>query len=118
MSAIGFYDDRGILLTHANFSPDIILKGLIKFNISKSQLSELADKLDAKGAKYKPNQMYAGSDAGIDLRDLANGGYGTAYDWTVDNLCSQKGPGACEKIAENKKFATEQGLKKNPSITR
>ena len=119
VNMIGLYDERGILLTNVGFSPDLILKGLIKFNINKSQLSELADKLDANGVGYKPYQLYpgTGSSAGIDLRDLANGGLGTAHDWTVDAYCSQKGVGACDKVNENKAFATAQGLVANPAVT-
>lgn len=75
---IGIYDEQGILLTNVNFNAVDIIKGLEKNNIAKSQLSELADKLDAAGIGYKPYEMYpgTGSDAGIDLRDLANGGTG------------------------------------------
>lgn len=74
------------------FNAPEILKVLKLYGIDKSQLAQLADVLDANGIKYMPFELYpgTGSDSGIDLRDLANGGMGTAHDWTVDVNCAAK----------------------------
>lgn len=55
---IGIYDGSGILLTNVNFNVPEIIKGLEKYNVDKSQLSELANQLDAGGIRYKPYEMY------------------------------------------------------------
>jgi hypothetical protein len=90
---------RGVL----GWSAPDILAGAEKYGVDLAPLHDLADQLDAKGVRYKPYELYNGSDRGVDLRSLANGGMGSAYDWTSDRLVHLKGDGAAASL----KFAQE-----------
>ncbi len=85
-SSVVYFDADGQALTRSNFDVTAIVTKMDQLGIPSSDLNGLADQLDAKGIGYKPYQLYPGtkSDAGVDLRDLANGGLGTPYDWRVD----------------------------------
>ncbi|MCX6050887.1 MAG: hypothetical protein NTZ60_00045 [Campylobacterales bacterium] len=107
-------------------------KGLLDvmdtYGIDKSALTALADQLDAKGVKYKPYELYpgTGSDAGINLRDLASGGLGTAYDWTKDANAAIKdsflvGTGvagqASQAVADAQVLANRLNIVKHSDVT-
>jgi hypothetical protein len=123
-------DNKGYAVgspVYAN-DPQSLLKTMDTYGIDKSSLNGLADQLDAKGIKYKPYELYAGtgSDAGINLRDMAAGGLGTAYDWTKDKNAALKdsflvGTGvenqASNAIAEAKAMAERLGVVKNSDVT-
>lgn len=116
---VAYYDEAGTLLTRSSFNAEAILRLTERFGIDRSSLGELADQMDADGVKYKPYELYqgTGSDHGIDLRDLANGGFGTAYDWTQDANVEKKGPGAEERLRQTQAWAAEIGIIKNPEVT-
>ena len=116
---VAFFDKAGGKLTTSFFEPESILVQSERFGIPLSDLVGLADQLDAAGVPYKPYAIFAGSgsDAGIDLRDLASGGLGTAYDWTRDTNVAQKGEYAAAQLAQSKAVAERLGLKANPEVT-
>ncbi len=78
MGSVGLGDAQGLLSLMDNYG------------IDKSQLTGLADALDKKGINYEPSKLYEGSNHGIDLRNLAQGGMGTNYDWTQDDNVALK----------------------------
>lgn len=116
---MNYFDPSGIKLTSSAFSADAILRLSEKFDLDLEPLNDLAAKLDEAGVAYKPYQLYSGtgSDHGIDLNDLANGGLGTAYDWRQDPNVSLKGPNADVRLAENQELADRLNLVLNPSVT-
>jgi hypothetical protein len=111
-TAVVFFDTTGQKLTQTAFEPASILRKATEFGIPLGDLNGLADKLDAKGVGYKPYQLYPGtrSDAGIDLRDLASGGLGTAYDWRTDVNVGLKGAGAASQLLSNQILAQQLAL--------
>lgn len=116
---VAFFDKAGGKLTTSFFEPESLLVQLERFGIPRSDLVGLADQLDAAAVPYKPYALFGGtgSDAGIDLRDLASGGLGTAYDWTKDANVAQKGEYAAAQLAQSKAVAERMGLKANPEVT-
>jgi len=97
---------RGVL----GWSAPDILAGAEKYGVDLAPLHDLADQLDAKGVRYKPHEFYIGSDRGVDLRALANGGMGTAYDWTSDPLVHLKGEGAAAALRFAQELAARLAL--------
>lgn len=90
------------------------------YGLDTSKLADLADQLDAKGIGYKPYELYpgTGSNAGVDLRDLAKGGLGAADDWTKpDPMIADKGALAAEQATRNAAMASEIGLTATASVT-
>lgn len=88
-SVLSLTDSQGNKLREVGLSAPHILETLQSFGMDPTQLSELADQLDAKGINYKPFELYAGSDAGVDLRKIAQGDplRSMAYDWrTAKNM--------------------------------
>lgn len=80
-------------------APDI-LRAARDFGLDTADLDTLADQMDAKGTAHPS----------VDLRSLAQGGMGTAHDWTSDPLAHLKGPGAQDALAANMQLAHELGL--------
>lgn len=117
--AVLFFDENGKKLTQIAFNAQSILKTAERLNIPLSDLNGLADELDEAKTAYAPYALYAGtgSDHGIDLRDLASGGLGTAYDWRRDSNIGQKGPVAALRLAEAQAMADRMGLVANPEVT-
>lgn len=107
---LGLIDSQGNLLRKLAWNAPNILSTSRNFGISTSALNSLADQLDAKGVQYKPYELYDKSDAGVDLRDLAAGGLGSAYDWRVDANAEAKGESAVRSIANNLLLAQELGI--------
>lgn len=116
---VALIDGNGNLLRKVGWNAANILSSAQNFGFDTGALSGLADQLDAKNIPYKPGELYAGtgSDHGVDLRDLANGGLGTAYDWRVDPNVGLKGPGAAALLSRNAALAQELGLTANPAVT-
>ena len=117
-SRVLYFDLNGEKLTTSGFSATAILRLTDKFNIDINAFNDLADQLDAEGVDYKPYELFkgTGSDHGIDLKDLASGGMGTAYDWTRDNAQDLKGISAVETISQNLKLVDRLGIEKT-SVT-
>ncbi|HEX2792513.1 MAG TPA: hypothetical protein VHO23_02265, partial [Candidatus Paceibacterota bacterium] len=133
------YDPEGIKLTTAGFDPVTLLKVIDRFGIPIEQLNTVADYFDAEGIGYLPYELtgfgegggnagnagHYASDHGIDLRDLADGGLGTAYDWRLDNCDAAAAvPGfawtkdGCERAAdEDRAIAEKWGLTANDEVT-
>lgn len=105
-------NNQGEALRQVHFSAPEILRATREFGLDPADLSSLADQMDARGIKYAPGARYTGSDHGVDLRNLAQGGMGAAYDWTSDPLAHLKGPGAQDAVAANALMAREMGLQR------
>lgn len=105
-------NNRGEALRQVHFSAPEILRATREFGLDPADLGPLADQMDAQGIKYAPGARYAGSDHGVDLHNLAQGGMGAAYDWTSDPLAHLKGPGAQDAVAANAQMAREMGLQR------
>lgn len=103
-------DGQGQALRQMPLSAPDILRASRDFGMDVGKLTDLADQMDALGVRYQPGQMHAGSNHGVDLRSLASGGMGAAYDWTSDPLAHLKGPGAQDAVAANARLAQELGL--------
>lgn len=84
-----------------------ILRASRDFGVDTTDLAALADQMATKGASHP----------GVDLRDLARGGMGTAHDWTTDALAHLKGPGAQEAVAADALLAQELGLARGTVTT-
>ena len=108
-------NNQGEAISQVPMSAPDILRTSRDFGLDIGALSTLADQMDAKGVRYLPGALHAGSDQGVDLRDLAQGGMGSAYDWTSDPLAHLKGPGAQDAVAANALMAQEMGLKRGAS---
>lgn len=117
--SVVFFDEAGRKLTQTTFNAKSILKTAERLSIPLSDLNGLADLLEGAKVGYRPYALHAGtgSDHGIDLRDLASGGLGTAYDWRIDPNVGQKGPMAAKRLAEAQAMAERMGLKANPEVT-
>lgn len=113
------FDENGNKQTQTSLDAKVILKVTERLGVPLDDLTALADKLDALGVKYKPYEMYAGtgSDAGVDLRDLAAGGLGSANDWRVDTAVGQKGDQAAKRLAQDQAMAERLQLTANPEVT-
>lgn len=105
-----FYGADGTALTSSIVSAPELYKKAELFGIDLSGIGELGNKLDKMGVKYKPNELYAGSDAGVDLQDIARGGMGSAFDWTKDPMAHLKGPSAISSLATNQALAQRLGV--------
>lgn len=103
-------DGQGQALRQMPLSAPDILRASRDFGMDVGKLTDLADQMDALGVRYQPGQMHVGSNHGVDLRSLASGGMGAAYDWTSDPLARLKGPGAQDAVAANARLAQELGL--------
>lgn len=110
-------DGQGRLLRGVNMDPSSILRASESFGLDLAPLNDLADQLDAAGVAYQPGKMHAGSNAGVDLRDLASGGLGAAYDWRADTNVGKKGAFARADQAQDVALATRLGLTQNLMVT-
>lgn len=108
-------NSQGGALRQVHFSAPEVLRASREFGLNPADLSSLADQMDAQGVKYAPGELYPGSDHGVDLRNLAQGGMGAAYDWTSDPLAHLKGPGAQDAVAADALMAREMGLQRTPA---
>ncbi len=118
--SVSYYDPKGVKLTQTPFNPAAILTVMDRFGIDRQQLEGLEKGMEDKNIPHLPYQMYpgTGSDAGINLTDLANGGLGTAYDWRVDPLCQAKGPTACQQVKANAQLAESLDITPTPGVTK
>ncbi|MCZ4271982.1 hypothetical protein [Maritalea porphyrae] len=118
-SRVSYFDKSGQKLTTSAFSADSILRLSEKFQIDLGSLKELAVKLDEANVGYRPYELYpgTGSDHGIDLNDLAEGGLGTAYDWRKDSNIELKDEGAKRRLEANQQMATRFGVSLNADVT-
>ena len=103
-------NNQGEALRQIPVSAPDILRNARDFGFDTGDLAALADQMDARGVAYAPGMLHAASNHGVDLRDLARGGMGAAYDWTSDPLAHLKGPGAQAAVAANAQLARELGL--------
>ena len=116
---VQYFDKDGGLLTKSGFGADHIVRLADKFGIDKADLKGIADQMDKDKVGYKPYELYpgTGSDHGIDLYDLADGGLGTAYDWTKDSKAAQRGLHAESRLAANVAMVEKLNIVKNESVT-
>lgn len=110
-------DGQGQALRQIPMNAPDILRASRDFGLDPAHLQGLADQMDAQGIAYRPGQQLAGSDHGVDLRDLARGGMGAAFDWTRDPLAHLKGPGAQAAVQANALLAAQLGLAPAGSAT-
>lgn len=118
-AAMLFFDTSGRKLTQTPFEPTMILETMERLKLPMGDLATLADEMDAAAVAYKPYGLFAGtgSDHGIDLRDLAKGGLGTAYDWRNDTAIAQKGAMAAQRQADVQALAQRLNIQANPEVT-
>lgn len=107
-------DKQGEALRQVAMSAPEILRATRDYGLNPADLAPLADQMDARQVRYAPGALYPGSDGGVDLRNLAQGGLGAAYDWTSDPLAHLKGPGAQDAVAADALMAREMGLQRTP----
>lgn len=107
-------DKQGEALRQVALSAPEILRTSRDYGLNPADLAPLADQMDAQQVRYAPGILYPGSDGGVDLRNLAQGGLGAAYDWTSDPLAHLKGPGAQDAVAADALMAREMGLQRTP----
>ena len=93
-------NNQGEALRQLQVSAPDILRASRDFGVDTADLATLADQMDAKGA----------AQPSVDLRSLAQGGMGTAHDWTTDALAHLKGAGAQAAVAADALLAQELGL--------
>ena len=93
-------NNQGEALRQLPASAPDILRAARDFGLDTAELATLADQMNVKGAAHPS----------VDLRSLAQGGMGTAHDWTSDPLAHLKGPGAQDTLAANVQLAQELGL--------
>lgn len=103
-------NNQGEALRQVHMSAPEILRASRDFGLDTADLATLADQMDTRGVAYAPGALHPASNHGVNLRDLAQGGMGTAYDWTSDPLAHIKGPGAQDALAANMQLAHELGL--------
>lgn len=118
-SKIMYHSENGAKVKTSIFSAPEILKNAHKYGIPLTDLRGIGEQLDAHGVGYKPYELYkgTGSDHGIDFENLIDGGMGTAYDWTKDDLAKQKGPSAMRRLAENQALASRLNLRIDSNVT-
>jgi hypothetical protein len=110
-------DGQGRLLRNVNMDAPSILRAAESFGLDLAPLADLADQLDEAGVAYAPGKVFTGSNAGVDLKDLAGGGLGAAYDWRVDPNVGRKGSGAAAAQAADSALASRVGLTQNLMVT-
>jgi len=103
-------DQQGAMLRQLPLNAPDILRASRDFGFDPAVLSNLADQLDALAVNYQPGGLYSGSDAGVDLRAIAKGQLGSAYDWTQDPLVGLKGPTAVQQLRADIDLAQELGI--------
>ncbi len=101
ISRLMLADKAGNLLTEVSlYNPADIYRKSMNFGFDVRELSNIASQLQAKGISTPVN-----------LADIANGKMGTTYDWTIDPNVQNKGLGAAERLAKDRKLAVDIGLK-------
>lgn len=114
-----YLDEKGTALNSTSFNAADLYKYADELGIDLSNIGQLGDLLDEKKVKYKPYELYqgTGSDHGINFQDIAQGGLGTAYDWTKDPLAHLKGPTGVKGLQANQQLASRLGITANPFVT-
>lgn len=94
-----------------------LTKLIYQLGLSSDEINKMADIADKGSVPYQPGSIYKGSDAGLNLRDIAAGGYGTASNPTQDPNLALKGPSAVESANQFAWLAEQLGLARNPTLT-
>ncbi len=114
IARVTYHSDSGALLATSVFDPVSLLETSRHFGIDRENFRALGEALDAAGIGYRPYALYpgTGSNHGIDLADLADGGLGTVYDWTEDPFAHLKGPSALYSLAHARAVAQACGVRR------
>lgn len=106
-------DSAGILQTSTGIDNESVARLLVQSGQDRETLNQsllgLAAQLDASGAAYLPGSVFAGSDFGVDFRDLANGGFG-GNNFTLDANAALKGPTGLGTLQANQQIAAALGI--------
>lgn len=106
-------DGAGILQTSTGIDNESVARLLVQSGQDRETLNQsllgLAAQLDASGAAYLPGSVFAGSDFGVDFRDLANGGFG-GNNFTLDANAALKGPTGFGTLQANQQIAAALGI--------
>ena len=104
-------DGNNTPLRQLSLSAPTLLKAARDFGFDTAPLAQLGEQLDALGVAYRPGQVYANSDHGVDFKAMANGQLGTRYDWTQDANVHLKGKSALLSLRANQALAVEMGIR-------
>lgn len=74
-----------------------------------AELLALAEQLSAAGVDIRPGQIFSGSNIGVDLRDLAAGGFG-GDNFTLDLNAALKGPSGYGILQDFQQIARDFGI--------
>lgn len=105
-------DSHNAPLRQLSLSAPTLLAAARDFGFDTAPLAQLGEQLDAMGVDYRPGQVYANSDHGIDFKALTNGQLGTRFDWTQDPQAHLKGESALLSLKANQALAAELGIRK------
>ena len=105
-------DGNNAPLRQLSLSAPSLLKAARDFGFDIAPLAQLGEQLDALGVAYRPGQVYANSDHGVDFKALADGQLGTRYDWTQDAQVHLKGESALLSLRANQALAVEMGIRR------
>jgi hypothetical protein len=118
IARVTYHSDDGELITNSAFNPVSLLENAQRLGIDRADFRALGEALDAAGIGYRPYELYpgTGSNHGIDLADLADGGLGTVYDWTEDRNAHLKGPTAMASLRHARAVAEACGVRKPETV--
>jgi hypothetical protein len=115
---VTYYSESGELIDKSVFHPVSLLESARRLGIDRADFRALGEALDAAGVRYRPYELFAGtgSNHGIDLADLADGGMGTVYDWTEDRNAHLKGPTAMASLQHARTVAEACGVRRPETV--
>jgi hypothetical protein len=118
IARVTYHAESGELITNSAFNPVSLLENARRLGIDREDFRALGEALDAAGIGYRPYELYpgTGSNHGIDLADLADGGLGTVYDWTEDRNAHLKGPTAMASLQHARTVAEACGVRKPETV--
>lgn len=105
-------DGNQVPLRQLSLDAPTLLSAARDFGVDTAPLASLGEQLDSLGVRYRPGQLYAHSDHGVDLGALAAGQLGTRYDWTQDGMAASKGDSALQALKANQALAAELGIRR------
>lgn len=94
-----------------------VTKLIYQLGLSSDEVNQIADAVDKGSIGTQPGAVYKGSNAGLNIRDIAAGGYGTFFNPTQDPNLALKGQSAIDSANQYAWLAQQLGLARNPTLT-